>query len=212
MAATPQFIYFDLGKVLLDYSVERMCAQVAAAAGIAVELVDKTLFNDGLMLRHETGQIDARGLHEAFCQATGANPDFDALRLAAADIFEPIQQSIALAEQLRAAGHRLGILSNTCQTHWDYCIEHYPMLSKYFAVHALSHRIGALKPRAEIFHAAAEMAGCPAERIFFVDDIAGHIAGALAVGFDAVQFTSPDALAEELRRRGVAVDGHFATR
>jgi putative hydrolase of the HAD superfamily len=204
----PSFIYFDLGKVLLDYSVERMCAQVAAAAGIAVELVNKTLFDDGLMLRHETGQIDTRGLHEVFCQATGTNPDFEKLRLAAADIFEPIQQSIALAEQLHSAGRRLGILSNTCQTHWDFCLANYPMLSENFAVHALSHRIGALKPRAEIFLAAAELAGCPPERIFFVDDIAGHVAGARAAGFDAVQFTSPEALADELRRRGVALDGH----
>lgn len=204
----PAFIYFDLGKVLLDYSIERMCAQMAAVAGVTVELVEKTLYGDGLMIRHETGQIDARGLHAAFSRATGGEPDFDALQLAAADIFEPITRSIALAEQLRAAGHRLGILSNTCQIHWDFCLAHYPMLSKNFAVHALSHRIGALKPRAEIFHAAAELAGCPAERIFFVDDIAGHIAGARAVGFDAVQFTSPEALAEDLRRRGVVFDGH----
>ena len=51
--------------------------------------------------------------------------------------------------------------------------------------------------------AAAEMAGCQPQEIFFADDIPGHVAGARAVGFDAVQFTSAAALAEDLRARGI---------
>ena len=39
---------------------------------------------------------------------------------------------------------------------------------------------------------------------FYVDDIAGHVAGARSVGFDAVQYTSTDALVAQLRERGVA--------
>ena len=67
----------------------------------------------------------------------------------------------------------------------------------------LSFRIGAVKPEVAIFQAAAEMAGCRAEEIFFVDDLPGHVAGARAAGFDAVQFVGAERLAEELRRREI---------
>jgi 2-haloacid dehalogenase len=39
--------------------------------------------------------------------------------------------------------------------------------------------------------------------VFFMDDIAANVAGAQAAGFDAVQFTTPQALASELRQRGL---------
>jgi HAD superfamily hydrolase (TIGR01509 family) len=67
----------------------------------------------------------------------------------------------------------------------------------------LSYRLRACKPDAAIFRAAAEMAGCRPAEIFYTDDMPGHIAGARAVGFDAVQFTSARELAAELRERGV---------
>ena len=45
-----------------------------------------------------------------------------------------------------------------------------------------------------------------AEEIFFTDDLPGHVAGAQAVGFDAVQFTSASQLVADLRARGVRMD------
>ena len=79
----------------------------------------------------------------------------------------------------------------------------YRFLTDGFRVHALSYKIGAVKPEASIFQAAAEMAGYRPEEIFFVDDIAGHVAGARAAGFDAVQFTTAESMAADLRQRGI---------
>ena len=110
---------------------------------------------------------------------------------------------LPIVAQLRQAGYPLGILSNTCEIHWEYCRRQYRILSEGFAVHALSYKIGAVKPDAAIFQAAAKLAGHRPEEIFFVDDIAGHVAGARAAGFDAVQFTSAEALANDLRQRGI---------
>ena len=59
------------------------------------------------------------------------------------------------------------------------------------------------KPSAEIFRAAVELAGVRPEAIFYTDDYAEHIAGARAVGFDAVQYTSTPQLVADLRSRAV---------
>ena len=66
-----------------------------------------------------------------------------------------------------------------------------------------SYQIGAVKPDAAIFQAAAQKAGRAHTEIFFVDDIAGHVAGAKAAGFDAVQYTTTAKFVEDLRSRGL---------
>jgi glucose-1-phosphatase len=199
----PKFFYFDLGKVLVNFTVERMVAQVGAAAGIGEDEVRAALFDAGMMREHETGRLSERQLYEAFCAAIGRRPNYDALAVAVGEIFDLNLPILPLVAQLRQAGSAMGILSNTGPTHWEYCLRHYRIVAEAFDVRALSYRIGAIKPEAAIFHAAAELAGVRPEEIFFVDDIAEHVTGARAVGFDAVQYTTTAALATELRRRGV---------
>ena len=72
-----------------------------------------------------------------------------------------------------------------------------------FQAYALSYELGACKPSARIYQEAAALAGVPTGEIFFVDDIAGHVAGAQDAGFDAVQYTTTAKLVADLRQRGV---------
>jgi FMN phosphatase YigB (HAD superfamily) len=201
---TPRFIYFDLGKVLVDFSIERMLCQMAAVSGVGAEKVGEILFGNGdLQKRYEKGEISSRAFYELYCTGTGTRPDYAALCRAGTEIFSLIVPMVPIVAQLRQAGCRLGILSNTCEYHWRYCLEQYRIIAEGFQVYAVSYRIGAVKPDAAIFKTAAELAGCPPEEIFYVDDIPKHVEGAKAVGLDAVVFESPAQVAAELRRRGV---------
>ncbi|NUQ63249.1 MAG: HAD family phosphatase [Pirellulales bacterium] len=199
----PKFLYFDLGKVIVDFDVDVMCRQMGAAANISPELVFTTLFDTRLQERYESGEIDGRQFYEAFCTQANCRPDYDALELAGSDIFTLNVGILPVIAQLRAAGYRLGVLSNTCQSHWEHCLRRFRILHDLFSVHALSYRIRAAKPAPAIFRAAAELAGVQAREIFYTDDNAGHIAGAKAIGFDAVQYTSTPELVAELRNRGI---------
>jgi putative hydrolase of the HAD superfamily len=197
----PKFLYFDLGKVLVDFSVQQMCRQMGAAAGVDAALVEETVFAGGLQEQCELGRISAAEFHDLFCRRTGSRVDADSLWRAAADIFTLNLTIVPVVAQLAQTGYPLGILSNTCQSHWDYCRRRYRIVADGFCVYALSFRIGECKPHPGIFRAAADLAGCRPEEIFYVDDVAGHVAGALAVGFDAVQYTSTPELVAELHKR-----------
>ena len=199
---TPKFIYFDLGKVLVDFSFERMCRQMGEAAGIDPRQV-QTVLAAGWQAYYETGRLDSRTAYEAFCRQTGTRPDYEALALAFNDIFTPIDSMLPVVAKLYHAGYRLGILSNTCEGHWNWCLRRYNMLRELFSVYAVSFEIGAVKPDAVIFRKAAELAGCRPEEIFYADDMAGHVAGARSVGLDAVVYTSTAELVKELRKRNV---------
>ena len=173
----PKFLYFDLGKVLVDFSYDQMLAQVGAAAGIEAgsgpgghfrrrsvaafrgrpALLGRVL--RGLLRGHRQ---PARfrgpgrgGQRDFFPQFAGA-----AHRGAAPTGRLPHGHPL---EHLRVA---LGLLR-----------AQYRIVSEAFAVHSLSFRIGAVKPEAGMFHAAAELAGVRPEEIFYVDDMPQHVAG-----------------------------------
>jgi len=200
---TPEFLYFDLGKVLVTFSGERMFRQVAEVSGVDAAVVKDLIYHGGLQRDLELGRITGREFYESFRRRTGTRVDYLALERAGSNIFELNYPILPLVSGLRRAGYRLGILSNTCESHWEHCRAKFTLVGELFGAAALSCRIGAMKPDAAIFQAAAELAGCRPQEIFFVDDLPEHVAGARAVGFDAVQYTTTAVLASELRRRGL---------
>jgi putative hydrolase of the HAD superfamily len=204
---TPSFLYFDLGNVLLAFTHERMCRQMAAAAGVTPELVREALMeteSPTVQWRFERGDLDALAVYEHFCEAVGARPDREALFAAASDIFDEIPGSVAIVERLAAAGRRLGILSNTHPVDWDYIVSgRFPFINRCFEQYVRSYEVRAMKPERAIYDVAVRRAGVAAGDVFFTDDRAENVEGALAAGLDAVLFTSPEALAAELQRRGM---------
>lgn len=200
----PAFIYFDLGNVLLNFSHHRAAAQMAEVAGVDAEQVYKLVFEGDLERRSELGELNARELYDIFCQETGATPDFAELERAGSDIFELNQSMLPVIGHLDVASYRMGVLSNTSESHWNFVTAgRWGILNSAFDVYALSYKIGAMKPDPAIYTAAAELAGVAPEEIFFTDDREENIAGARQAGYDAVQFTTPTALIRDLRERGV---------
>jgi glucose-1-phosphatase len=123
---------------------------------------------------------------------------------AGCDIFEVIDESVAIVERLHAAGVRLGILSNTNPIDWGFVMSgRFPFLNRCFEQFALSYEVRAMKPERAIYEAAVAMAGCAAGDVFFTDDKPENVEGALAAGLDAVLFTSPEQLRDELTLRGM---------
>ncbi|HEV7226536.1 MAG TPA: HAD family phosphatase [Pirellulales bacterium] len=200
----PKFIYFDLGNVLLYFDHRRAARQMATVAGVPADLVWDVVFASGLEHRYEAGELSTQEFFEIFCDKTGSRPDYAALAAAAGDIFEVNAPLVELVSQLSSAGRRLGLLSNTCEWHWNHFAGgRYPPIPEAFHAVVLSFRAKAMKPDVRIYALAAEMAGAAPSEIFFVDDMPGHVAAARAFGFDAVQYTSPEALVAELAARGV---------
>ena len=199
-----KFIYFDLGNVILHFSHERMCRQIGAVAGVSPEKVREVLFDGKIKVNAELGRSTPGECYEQFCRALDVRPDRSAWDAASDDIFELNVSILPLIVQLEAAGYRLGILSNICESHWKWvCDGRFSLLPDVFEIHAVSFRIHALKPDPKIYLAAAELAGVAPNDIFFMDDIEEHVQAARAVGFDAVRYTSTRELGETLRKRGI---------
>lgn len=198
-----QFIYFDLGRVLLDFTHEQGFQQIAAVSGITPELVQKTLVEEGLSDRYEMGELSTAEFHALFCESTNANPTLEQLTAAWADIFTIIPGSIALASGLKSAGYRIGILSNTCEAHWEFAAKKFRVLDQLFSPVITSYEVQSMKPDGAIYESAAKAAGCSPTELFFVDDRHENVEGARAQGWQAELFTSPVQLGNDLERLGL---------
>ena len=198
------FLYFDLGNVVARFDHLKGCRQIAELVGIPPDQVFTVVFDSGLNRRCELGEVSNRAFHEEFCRTTGTHPELGAFLHAAGDIFALNDSLIPLLGALEVAGYRMGILSNTCEYHWQRIIaSEYGILPAAFSVFALSFQIGAMKPDPKIYQAAAKLAEVSPQEIFFCDDVLGHVTAARQAGFDAAQYTTAAALVADLRRRGM---------
>jgi putative hydrolase of the HAD superfamily len=199
----PEFVYFDLGNVIVHFDHDVGCRNMAAVAGCSPKRVSDAILAGDVQRAYETGEIDGRQFYDHFCQFTDTKPDYDRLYRASGDIFSLNITVIPIVTELRSRGVPLGVLSNTCAAHWDHCIEHYRLIRDMFAITVLSYDVKCMKPDALIYEVAIARAKCRPDQIFFVDDRPDNVESAVAAGLDAVQYTSAGRLAEDLRERGL---------
>jgi putative hydrolase of the HAD superfamily len=198
------FIYFDLGNVLLYFDHEIACRQVAEAAGIGADAVRRLLFEGNLLARYEDGTLSRHEFYDSFCRETNTRAEAELLERAASNIFTLNASMVPVVTKLKDAGYRIGVLSNTCESHWRFVTAHFKgLFPGAFDVLALSYELGAAKPDERIYLRAAELAGVPPGDIFYCDDIPANVEAACRAGFDAVHYTDTLGLTAELHRRGV---------
>jgi glucose-1-phosphatase len=203
-ARTPRFLYFDLGNVLLHFDHVLASRQMAAVADVSPERIWDVVYASGLFLRRETRELSDEGYYELICEQIGSRPDPAALEYAGCDIFRSNLTMIPVISQLKAAGHRLGMLSNTCSAHYEFFASgRFQMIPEAFEVVVTSFDAGVMKPDRRIYEIAAARAGVAPEEIFFADDMPANVEGARAAGIDAVQYTDTPTLLRDLRARGI---------
>lgn len=200
-----EYIYFDLGKVILEFDHLRGCQQVAAVAGISSGQVEEAMFGSGLEVEFETGLMSPSEFAERFFEASGGQCEPAKLFQSMSDIFTRNEPIFPLIRNLASRQFPIGILSNTCWAHWDLVCREYAIINECFSANRiLSFEVRSMKPDRKIYQAAIDAAGKAPGDIFFVDDRPENVAGAMAAGLDAVLYESVELLQEQLDKRGVS--------
>lgn len=200
-----EFIYFDLGNVLISFDHSRAFQQISELSGISPANAGQVLFGDGLQARYEKGELSTEAFHQYFCEQAGVEISLDNLCFAASNIFEPLEDPIQLLKTLNQAGHRLGLLSNTCDCHWRFILDddRFSFLHSSFELTVLSFIEGCAKPGADIYRIAASRVGCDPGSILFIDDLLANVEAARLIGFDGIHFRGFSMLMDELNKKGL---------
>lgn len=193
-------IFFDLGNVLLFFDHQKMIGQVAELCDIDPYVIKQAmqLYGDP----YERGSVNKHKIFNELSSLSKTPLNFDRLMDALGNIFTPNLPVIQLALQLKQKGHRLFVLSNTCDAHFEYAQKYHPFL-KEFDGYVLSYEVGARKPEKTIYQKALEQAQAKPEECFYTDDIEEYILAARKMKIDAERYTTEEELVRQLNRRGM---------
>jgi epoxide hydrolase-like predicted phosphatase len=197
-------VLFDYGGVLTRFSPFTALGSLGADAGVDPDEVLELLIGpyhedtDHPFHRMERGEISAVVwfAHAAEAMA-GYGIELDPMKLA--EQFRSLGVHDIVIERvraLRAEGYKTGIITNNVKegAEWRTMLD----VDALFDVVVDSSEVGMRKPNPAIYRHALELLGVAPERSVFLDDHAGNVAGARAVGMHAV-LVGPDpmpALAE----------------
>lgn len=196
---------FDMGNVLVYFSHDRMCENVALASGASRDVVQKILIEDGLQWQIECGQITEEEFHQQFQVRSKTIVNQSAFLTATADIFHLNESIVPLIAQLKQQSMRLVLLSNTSANHLTFIRHRFSILDAFDDM-TTSFQVGELKPNESIYLDAIERAGCLPEECFYTDDIEAYVLKGRSLGLNAEIYTSTDKTRHALRALGVAVD------
>ena len=196
MAAEIRNVIFDMGQVLMKFTPERVFSPFFPKAE-DLALIRRVAFDSGDWAAIDTGLVSEEDVVEGWIRAL---PEHEgAIRAMMASWYRgmvPVEGMEELVEELKAAGYRCYLLSNTSARFFEYA-DSVPLLRRMdgyliSAIEKLS------KPDPAIFRLAMERFSLRAESCFFVDDSPGNIEGAAACGIRGFCFENYDV--EGLRR------------
>ncbi len=185
----PSYFYFDLGNVLVFFDHGKCVHNLATLAGVPDARMRHIVFESGLEDRYESGAISSLEFVQAIEHAVQKSLDPTAVLEAAADMFWENESILPVLDQVQRQGIRLGLLSNTCEAHWNWIVQkRYRTVLGWFEHHVLSYEVKSMKPASSIYEEAMRLTGVPANEILFVDDRIDNIEGARAAGWNGIPF------------------------
>lgn len=210
-AGHPDVVVFDVGGVIVRWQPLELMrrhfpddARDDARARTLMGRVFQTFSLDADWAAFDRGEVEAEVLADRIAARTGlARAQVRSLIEAIPEHIQPMPESLAILEALRAHGRRLAVLSNMPRPYADHLEREHPCFG-WFEHRTWSGRLGVMKPQREIFdHVRAAVGVSHPSKLLFVDDHAGNVEAARALGWRAIHFTSA-------RDCAAALDAAFA--
>ncbi|RZS53043.1 HAD family hydrolase [Sphaerotilus mobilis] len=201
-------LIFDFGAVVFRWQPVDLLREVlpahASDADAARALAERIFkgYTDAWG-RFDHGTIEVPELVEALAVQSGLSAaEMQRLVDAVPAALEPLPDTVAWLDRLRAAGHRLFYLSNMPAPFADQLEARHAFLG-HFESGVFSGRVQLAKPDAAIFRLALERFGIAAEDTVFFDDHPANVDAARALGLHAVLFQNAAQAEADLRAEGL---------
>jgi len=180
-------VFIDVGGVILSCDYHRAAQDLARYSDLSEDEIFDKLTSPWLMTPFETGQITPERYFEiARDELHLAGIDYDLFVNIFTNIYTLRPSVQSLMRELRDAGYRIIIVSNTNALHKEHILRTYGDTFAAADGFIASNEVGAMKPDARIFEAALAHAGAEPHNVVFIDDVVGYTGAAERLGMTAV--------------------------
>ena len=197
-------VAFDLGGVLIDWNASYLYRSLLPDEAAVEEFLDDVGFAEWNLA------LDAgRDWDEAVDWLASRHPERRDLIAAFRDRWEetlggPIELTVEILEELRAAGVRTFALSNWSRRTYDIAAPRFPFL-KGFEIVVISGDVGSTKPDPRIYRELLERGDLRPASTVFIDDSPPNVASAISMGLIGVLYVTPEQLRRDLVGLGLPV-------
>jgi putative hydrolase of the HAD superfamily len=188
-------LILDLGNVLAFHDNERLFDEMAKAFGTTRDAMRQRL-DGGLWDRVNRGQLPGDALRRELVSRLSREVSPDAWFALWNCHFTLHDEMVRSVERL-VGRIRLVLLSNTHDQHVAWLRPRLPVLERFDGL-VLSYEVGHVKPEPAIYERALAVAGVPAGRAAFFDDVARYADAATALGLHGRRFTTEAAFRAQL--------------
>jgi putative hydrolase of the HAD superfamily len=199
-----QAVLFDYGMVLSAPPDPAAWARLLSITNLSEDLLHREYWAH--RRAYDRGDLTAEAYwHKAAAGAGIVLSPAQLIELIAADtdLWSQLNPPmLEWAQRLQRAGIRTGILSNIGDAMSAGLLAKHAWL-RAFTHLTWSHSLNLAKPEAAIYLHAAEGLHTPPENILFIDDRPENIQAALAIGMQAIQYTTHNAFEQEMQARNL---------
>ncbi|MDR3341500.1 MAG: HAD family phosphatase [Treponema sp.] len=202
---TIKAVVFDYGKVICLPPAAGVMDELASLAGLPVQDMDTLVWKH--RGEYDRGMITGQAYYRNLLSHGGVFPD-DALleRMLQIDLdsWKRINPAtITLMEDIKAAGYKLGILSNMPHDFLAWVRETISVIPLLDA-EIFSCEVGSIKPENAIYEILLHRLDCKAEEVIFFDDISENVGKAQTLGIRGFLWKDPETARETLHAWGVS--------
>lgn len=195
-------VLFDLGDVVCRFVPQRRLDAFARATGLPAEAIRQALWASGFSDDCDEGRYSGPEMAAEISQRLNTPLAPRELQRLWATAFEPDAAVLAIAASVRRR-YRTGLLSNNPPLLKTALAASLPAIQQGFDPIIFSYEYNVRKPHAALFEDVQNRLGAGAHDMLLIDDSQGNVQGAMAVGWQAIQFVTPEKLEQELRETGI---------
>lgn len=205
-------VVFDIGNVLIDWDPKRLFRDVFSSDAEIEKFFAEIDFHDwNLALDRGGSWADAvTELSDRHPRHAGLIDRFN--RNWHSAVSGPIGGSVEILDALGRGGVPVYAITNFSVEKWAETRARFPFLASSFRDVVVSAHEGLVKPNPAIFRRFLDRNGLTAAACVFIDDSPANVRSAASLGFDAILFETPVALAAQLAARGLPVGGGVRSR
>jgi len=196
-------VIFDLGNVILSFDNRKTTRFIAARSGFPEDEVHGFVFGTELEKAIDRGKISLGEFLDRINERFASKISLEEFTPVWCDMFTQNEGVEDILRGLKRQNYRLGLLSNTNRTHFEFVRARFTLLGLIDDYH-LSYENGYIKPEVKAFENLISFYGGEARSLVFTDDLENNVKTARLLGINAFLFRSAPQLLTEFEGLGLS--------